>query len=377
MAVLKRPPRDLRLDVLRGWMQVSIFVSHAFGTAFAWGIHAAWGISDSSEQFVLLSGLVLGSVFSLKFARDGFGAAWRDIAMRAGRLWRMHLLVFLGFAAMVFAFDRLTPLAGVAQAGGWGWLLDEPWFALPGAMVGLYQPDFMGVLPLFVLLMLLLPGFVLLLGRFGARALLLPWGLYAATQILGLMPPALGGTYIAFDPLAWQVLFMTGVWLGWRALHGAAPLPRPWWLVSLAVSVVLVGFWVKLSMHGVAPEMPAWVLSLTDKDVLAPLRLAHALSLAWLVSIIVPREARWMHHAFPQAMAAIGRNSLQVFCLGLFLSWIAAALFRLFPADRLLLDLALIPAGIAVLIAFARWREGANTKKGRRVTYREATARSQ
>lgn len=371
-AVLKRPPRDLRLDVLRGWMQVSIFVSHAFGTAFAWGIHAAWGVSDSSEQFVLLSGLVLGSVFSLKFARDGFGAAWRDIGMRAARLWRMHLLVFFAFAAMVFGFDLFTPLDGVVEAGGWCWLASEPWFAIPGAMVGLYQPDFMGVLPLFVLCMLLLPGFVLLLTRFGARALVLPWGLYIATQAFELRPPALGGTYIAFDPLAWQVLFMTGIWLGWRALHGAGPLARPWWLVSLAVSVVLLGFWVKLSMHGFAPEMPAWVLALTDKDVLAPLRLAHALSLAWLVSILVPREARWMHQAFPQAMAAIGRNSLQVFCLGLFLSWIVAALFRLFPADRLLLDLALIPAGIMVLVAFARWREG-----DRSVSYREATARSQ
>jgi len=28
---LERPPRDLRLDVLRGWMQVSIFISHAAG----------------------------------------------------------------------------------------------------------------------------------------------------------------------------------------------------------------------------------------------------------------------------------------------------------------------------------------------------------
>lgn len=370
--VLKRPPRDLRLDVLRGWMQVSIFVSHAFGTAFAWGIHAAWGISDSSEQFVLLSGLVLGSVFSLKRARDGFVPAWRDLMMRVGRLWRMHLVVFLGFAAMVFAFDLFTTLRGIVASSGWCWLAREPWFALPGAMVGLYQPEFMGVLPLFLACMLVLPGFFLLLERWGARALLLPWGLYVATQAFGLMPPALGGTYIAFDPLAWQVLFMTGVWLGWRALHGAGPLPRPWWLVSLAIGVVLVGFWVKLSMHGFAAPMPEWVLALTAKDVLAPLRLAHALALAWLVAMVVPREAGWMHRAGPQAMAAIGRNSLQVFCLGLFLSWTVAALFRLFPAERMWLDLALIPAGIALLIAFARWCEG-----DRRVAYREATARSQ
>jgi hypothetical protein len=82
-----------------------------------------------------------------------------------------------------------------------------------------------------------------------------------------------------------------------------------------------------------------------------------------------------MSGAVPQAMAAIGRNSLQVFCLGLFLSWIAAAMFRLFPAERLVLDLALIPAGVALLVAFARWREG--QRAAPKPAYREATARSQ
>lgn len=95
-----RPPRDLRLDIVRGWMQVSIFVSHVAGTAFAWGIHAAWGLSDSSEQFVLLSGLTLGSVFALKAARGGFGAARADMARRTLRLYGTHLTVFFMFAAL-------------------------------------------------------------------------------------------------------------------------------------------------------------------------------------------------------------------------------------------------------------------------------------
>jgi hypothetical protein len=44
--------------VVRGWLQLSIFASNAFGSFIGgWMIHAAWGLSDSSEQFVLLSGL--------------------------------------------------------------------------------------------------------------------------------------------------------------------------------------------------------------------------------------------------------------------------------------------------------------------------------
>ena len=104
-APLARPPRDQRLDVLRGWMQLSIFVSHVVGTSLAWGIHAAWGLSDSSEMFVLLSGFTLGSVFSLKLARSGPLAAQRDMLARTLRLYRTHLTVFFMFAALVIAAD--------------------------------------------------------------------------------------------------------------------------------------------------------------------------------------------------------------------------------------------------------------------------------
>jgi len=66
-AVLSRPPRDTRIDILRGYLQLVIFAAHAYGSFIGgWMIHAAWGFSDSSEQFVFLSGFTLGSVFALK-----------------------------------------------------------------------------------------------------------------------------------------------------------------------------------------------------------------------------------------------------------------------------------------------------------------------
>jgi hypothetical protein len=363
-----RPPRDLRLDVLRGWMQVSIFVSHAFGTGFAWFIHAAWGISDSSEQFVLLSGLSLGSVFALKSARDGFGSAARDLGMRTRKLWVTHMVTFCAFAAMVFGAE-LAGLHGVVLQGGWCWLAEQPWFALPAAAATLYQPEFMGILPIFLWCMLLLPPFLWLVERFGDRALLLPFGLYVATQAFGIVPMGLGGTYIAFDPFAWQLLFLLGAWVGRRALLGASPLPRPPLLVGAAVGVLIVGLLVKLGQHGVVPAAPEWITALTAKDTLGPLRLAHALALAWLVAICVPREAPWMQGGIGQALAVVGRHSLHVFCVGLFLSWGIAQAFRAFPQQAMGLDLLLVPAGALLLVAYARLRESGS--------YRLATARSQ
>lgn len=370
----KKPVRDMRLDVLRGWMQVSIFISHAFASVFAWVIHASWGFSDSSEQFMLLSGITLGSVFTLKRVRDGFAAAWRDMAGRAARLWRMHMVVFLAFGTMVFLGERLGGLQGEVDILGWHWLRDEPWLAIPGAAAMLYQPAFMDILPVFIWCMLLLPLFVWLLERFGDVALALPAALYVAAQT-GVAIPGLGGWPLGFHPLAWQVLFMLGIWLGRRALLGAAPLPRPRAVTYAAVAVLALGVWLRAGQMGLLPEAPEMLVALSEKPSLAPLRLLHALALAWVVVAIIPREGAWLQSWPAQVMATIGRNSLNVFCLGLFLSWICFAVFRSFPENKLLLDLAMIPTGIALLWLMAWW--SGRPKGPARSGYRLATARSQ
>jgi hypothetical protein len=367
--VLVRPPRDVRMDVFRGWMQVSIFISHTFGSIFFWGIHAAWGISDSSEQFVLLSGVVLGSVFTLKRARDGFHAATSDLAGRVGRLYLTHLVVFALFALMTIWAQRAVPLPGLVEATGWKWLVTEPWLAIPGAMALLYQPTFMDVLPVFIVCMIGLAPFMWLLERFGDRALAAPLALYAATQIFDLRPMALGGTHITFDPFAWQALFMLGAWIGRRALLGEPPLPRHKAMFVAAGLILAIGFWIRLGHHGVIPPASDLVELLAEKGRLGPLRLLHALALAWLVAALVPRDAPWMHGALPRLLAVIGRHSLQVFCFGLFLSWWIATAFDELPQHAWWIDLIAIPAGVLVLGAFAMWRE-AQRPAARRVPAR-------
>jgi hypothetical protein len=74
------------------------------------------------------------------------------------------------------------------------------------------------------------------------------------------------------------------------------------------------------------------------------------------VAALVPREAGWMRRALPRWLAAIGRHSLHVFCLGLFLSWGSSVVFRLVPYS-LPLDALLIGGGCAALGLFALWRE--------------------
>lgn len=353
------PPRDLRLDVVRGWLQLTIFFSHSFGSfAGTWLVYGAWGLSDSSEQFIFLSGLALGSVTARIGARDGPMAAWRDMLRRTFRLYRTHLIVFVLFGAMLAAAGAVLP--GEARRLGWGFMFDQPVRAGLSALVLLYQPDFMGILPIFVWCMLLLPGFDALARRFGDLALLAPVGAYALVRLTGVDVPSLSPSNgIAFNVFAWQMTYLLGAWIGRRRLLRGHVVPRTGaWRAVLTVGAIVmlaVGLAARLAWEGYTSwpvlEPSRWV---GKEDLVLP-RLLHALALVWLVARFVPSEAGWMKTWPGRVLAAIGRHSLQVFCVGLFLSWIVTAAFRLWPAQAGWTDPLLIATGVAVLSAVG-WR---------------------
>jgi hypothetical protein len=353
------PPRDQRLDVVRGWLQLTIFFSHSFGSfAGTWLVYGSWGLSDSSEQFVFLSGLALGSVYARIAARDGVPAAVWDMGRRTLRLYRTHLIVFALFAVMIFAAGAVFP--DEADRLGWGFLFRDPLRAVPAALTMLYQPVQMGILPIFIWSMLLLPGFDALQRRFGDAALAAPIAVYLLARLTGLAAPSLGpDTGIAFNPFAWQLVYLLGAWIGRRRLLRGRALPMlDRWspLVTVgAVGMLAFGLVARLQWEGYTSwpvlDPSVWV----GKEDLAPARLLHGLALAWLVACFVPVNAPWMHTRAGLVLAAIGRHSLQVFCVGLFLAWGLTAAFRLWPGAQWWLDPVLIALGTAVLAAVG-WR---------------------
>jgi hypothetical protein len=356
-----RPSRDTRIDVIRGWLQLTIFASHAAGSWIgAWLIHGAWGLSDSSEQFVFLSGLMLGSVYARKSRREGVPAAVRDMAMRTLRLYRTHLITFFLFGGMIIAVTDSGLCPGEVKRLGWSFLVTHPARAIPAALTTLYQPNYMDILPVFIWSMAALPAFAWLEARVGAWALAASIGLYLAAWLFRLAPPGLGpDTVIGFNPLAWQVLFMLGVYLGRRMLLLGRAVPPSRWLTVAAVAVLVVGLILRLDWFGALPfslSVPEndWIIG---KDELALPRVLHALALALVVARLTPRDAQWMHSRLGRWLAAAGRHSLHVFCLGLFLSWAVTAVFRFWPSMVMWFDPPLILAGCAVLLWFGLWRD--------------------
>jgi len=87
-----------------------------------------------------------------------------------------------------------------------------------------------------------------------------------------------------------------------------------------------------------------------------------------LVAAYVPRDRAWMHRGPSLWLAAMGRNSLEVFCVGLFLSYGVSTAMRLNPAWAWLIDPVLAAVGLAILVRFAQWWERRKVRPKVRVT---------
>jgi hypothetical protein len=220
------------------------------------------------------------------------------------------------------------------------------------------------ILPLYILLMLVFPLTLWLTLRVPVVAAVLSVALWATAYFggLNLKLYPIGQDWF-FNPFAWQLLFFIGAWC---AVGGATWL-RSFYCsnVVLAVCVLFLAFalWLTMTLHfpGLARRLPEWLwIFPLDKSDLSPLRLAHFLAQAILVVRFVPRDASFLRTAAAAPLIMCGRHSLEVFCLGVFLSLTANFLLAEISGS-VTMQVVVSVSGIALLVGLAAlmsWYKG-------------------
>jgi hypothetical protein len=160
-----------------------------------------------------------------------------------------------------------------------------------------------------------------------------------------------------FNPFAWQLLFVFGAWC---ALGGASRLSavlRSQVTLALAVAYLAFAFVITLTWYlpGMGQYVPHWleeVIYPIDKENLDVLRFAHFLALAVVTLRFVPRDWPPLKSAWCRPAILCGQHSLEIFCLGVFLSF--AAHFAMVEVSGAFWMQALVSAlGIVIMIAAA------------------------
>ncbi len=355
-----RVERDVRVDIFRGLSLLIIFVDHVAGNALTRITPTSMGFSDAAEYFVLLAGFSAALAYGAVIDRRSFVTGSAQVVARVWKLYLAHLGLFV-FTAVAVAFmavrfgnplyyEHVSILA----------FFQDPATTLLQTAALVFLPNYLDILPLYIVLLAMLPVLWMLARIAPVVALAASASLYAASWWLELALPNMstGGSWF-FNPFAWQLLFTVGMITGHGMLRGVT-LPRSPWLTAIAVSIVLFGLvsaapWAVIAGFEGLILPDDWRLDL-DKTNLSLWRLAHALSLAYLVAAHVPRTAAWLGSAGARLLEQAGRHSLPLFCFGVILSLLGTFAFTEIGRGPLM-QVAVNVTGIVLLLGTAQMLE--------------------
>ena len=350
------------IDFWRGAVLIAILVDHIPGNVLESFTPRNFGLSDSSEAFVFISGLSVGMVYLPRARKHGLTAVARGCFQRALKLYGVHIALTVAALAIFALAFWVSGVEDLIEAHGRSFVFGSPLTGLTGLAVLSHQLGYFNILPLYIVLMLWAPLALALAMRNAALALASSVATYAASRAFGLhLPnwPQPGGWF--FNPLAWQLAFTIGLVCAvvWR---NGPPRAAPG-LVILSVAALLLSALAATSGAGLAPGLrdAAWAhLDLAKQD-LGLARLAHFAAIAYLLAI-APGLTRVIDGRFGRAVQGLGRNGLTIFAAGsIFAALGQAGLGAAAPytSDGVehLVGLAYTLAGVIALFAIARWIE--------------------
>lgn len=307
-----------------------VIVNHSrMSSLLSWFSYERFWVVTSAEVFVVLSGLVLGMVYHHKLARGGWLAVVKALSRRALTLY----LVFVGVTVSIL----ILSLAGIDVQSLTSW--DDgaaSWFLDPRTMnaaawrdVALMRhgPWAFEIVGLYVWLVLAAVPCVLALSVLGWQPLLvLSWAAYLWYRIA---PHPLTNAEFesAFPLLAWQLLFVHGVAIGYHREQVSAYVARTSRIVPVAVAAACAAFAV-FALSNPSMTGPRWLhwdlvsaerftylyneyFTLPSLGIGRLLNLAAGLPLGYAVLTLAWRIARPLGAIF----VTLGQRSLGAFVL--------------------------------------------------------------
>ncbi len=343
-----RSRREVRVDLVRGFALLTIFVDHVPGNDLSTITLRNFGFSDAAELFVLLAGFASMAAYGRSFSREGMGGGLRRIVLRCVRLYGFQAGLLLLTLLIAWGWSRLSGLAPLEVQP----ILQGGARALRQGLTMASLPEYLDILPLYIVLLLCFPLIYLGMRRSPWLAVLgsaAVWGLAHAPRSPHLIN-ALDHLPWFFNPFAWQFLFTLGALLQVIMARTGDALPRRGWLLALCWAYLLVAFveaapWRDWGL----PDLSLFPLDPPDKTNLSPLRLLHVLALVY-VALTSEWVARLPRLLVGRAMVSCGRHSLEVFSLGTLLSLVGRLAFRTWGYDWPM-QLVVNGGGLLVLVA--------------------------
>jgi hypothetical protein len=237
--------------------------------------------------------------------------------------------------------------------------LQRPEIVIVEALLLRFLPANVDVLPLYIVLMAFFPLILWMLLRAPNVTLALSFLFWLAAYTQSWNLPAYPQDKVwYFSPYAWQFLFVIGAWCGIGCVHQIDGFLRSTAFLVIGGLYLFFAGGLQLVTNISANlslnlNWPDWLLIFPlDKTHLSPLRLLHFLVLTAVVVRFVPADARFLRSAWARPLIVCGEHSLEIFCLGVFLSF-TAHILMIEVSSRVLFQLLVSFGGILSMIALA------------------------
>jgi hypothetical protein len=356
-ATLPPKGRDLRLDLFRGIANWAIFLDHIPNNVVNWITTRNYGFSDAADLFVFISGYTASFVYAKMMLDRGFVVGATRLFKRVWQLYVAHVVLFVIYiAAIGYVAQRYSDVEIINEFNVAG-LIENPIQTLIHGLLLSFKPLNLDVLPLYIVLMAFFPPVLWMMLRKPDLTMLASLCLYFAARHYGwnLRGYPAGEWY--FNPFTWQVLFMFGAWFalgGARASRSVINSP-----ITLYLGGAYLIFALIMTMAGRFSDFgalfPSWLYDAfnpNDKTYLAPYRVLHFVIIAFFVTRFVPKEWPGLEWKVFEPVVKCGQQSLAVFCVGVFLSFVAHFTL-IMSSGSFLAQVVVSAAGIAIMTIVA------------------------
>jgi len=356
-ATLPEKGRDLRLDLFRGIANWAIFLDHIPDNVVNWITTRNYGFSDAADLFVFISGYTASFVYARMMLERGFIVGATRLTKRVWQLYVAHIILFVIYIASISYLALRFGDSDMINEFNVAGLVDNATETLRQGLFLRFKPLNLDVLPLYIVLMGLFPPVLWFMLRKPDLTMVLSIVLWLAARHYGLNLTAYPAGQWYFNPYAWQVLFVFGAWCAMGgARRSGAVINSP---ITLWLCLGYLAFALVMTMAGRFPTLggmfPEWLFSAfnpNDKTNLAPYRFIHFVVIVILVIRFVPKEWPGLEWKIFDPLIVCGQQSLAVFCVGVFLSFVGH--FELsMSSGSLLAQLFVSIAGIAIMTTVA------------------------
>lgn len=359
-SMLQKPQRDVRLDLFRGLANWLIFLGHIPGSVLTWFTTRNYGFSDGADLFVLISGYTAAFVFGKIMMERGFVIGATRLLRRVWQLYAAHLLLFLFYLTSVHYLSHRFNHPNLMDEFNVVYLMNFPVETLSQGLVLRFKPLNLDVLPLYIALMAAFPAVLWFMLRWRNAVMIGAVGLYLAARHYGWNFSSYPAGVWYFNPYTWQLLFVFGAWLALGGATANRGILRSRVLYALCVSFVLFALVVTLAeripdLRQLIPDLIASIFIPNDKTNLAPYRVVHLASLVFIVVSLIPADWPGLKWTIFKPLIRCGQQSLPVFCVGLFLSFIAYFILEL-GSRGILAQLGVGAAGLGIMTVIAYYR---------------------